>query len=118
MLKYIRKYLTKSTKTAHAEQSTEQTDTKNQTKDDSSNRTFINDPIINTPFRMIGDEQNGYAAAFGNYRITESQKTPQDVVKYLETDYYTVIANMLVTMPMILKDNQERLATDAQNATN
>lgn len=54
--------------------------------------------VENSPFIIIGNEELGYFLAMGKYRMTQPMKTKQDVIAYLVSNTYNVIATMITTL--------------------
>lgn len=110
ILKYIQTKITQSAKYVRPAQSPIQSGGEEAIKSDSSER-FTNEEIENTPFRLVGNKTQGYAATMGNYKITPQFKTMREVAIYLDNNHFNVIANMIVTLPAIMKQH----ATELQN---
>jgi len=56
---------------------------------------FMNNDWENTPFRIVGDEEKGYIASIGNYRITDFMSSPDDV-KLWVTSYPWIVTERLI----------------------
>lgn len=39
--------------------------------------------IPKTPFHVVGNDEQGYFVGWGQYRITEMQKTPEDCIQLI-----------------------------------
>lgn len=76
-------------------------------------QTVINDPIPNTPFRLIGNNTQGYAIAVGNKRLTEPVDTKEDALIVLGVVPWNLLVNVIVaitqTYEEIAKTEKERI---------
>lgn len=90
--------ITKSAKQFHVEQQHTSTNTKEAHSDNSSTKISLNEAIPDTPFRLIGDPDNGYFIAIGNYRITETQKTPAGAEYMIHKEPWIITANLIAAM--------------------
>lgn len=52
--------------------------------------------IGGTPFAIVGNQEDGYFLAFGQYRLTEKMDTIGDVEEYYHGNQMTVIMQMVV----------------------
>jgi len=57
-----------------------------------------NEPIEETPFRLVGNTETGYAITMGKYRLTKWTKTKEEALNKLETESWNIIANMIVVI--------------------
>lgn len=72
----------------HTDTLSEQLHTETENGDNQiSSKVVTNEPIDNTPFRIIGNEEKGYWAAFGQYRISPIYKTELMIREYMENPY-------------------------------
>lgn len=62
-----------------------------------------NEPIDNTPFRLLGNEEKGFAITLANFIITEWAETEEKALEKLETEKYLIIANLIAAMQIIDK---------------
>lgn len=67
-------------------------------KETSSLPIITNEPIKDTPFRLIGNPTQGYAIALGDHRLTEISETKDETLQKLEEKPWNIIANMIVTI--------------------
>lgn len=49
-----------------------------------------------TPFWIIGNNEEGYFLAFGKFKMTERYKTKDEVIEYLNSNEYNIIAQMIL----------------------
>lgn len=59
---------------------------------------ITNEPIENTPFRLIGNPAQGYAIAIGLKRLTEPKPTIEEAKEILTSIEWNFIANMIVAI--------------------
>lgn len=85
----------------------EQFNTQSNVGDTHSSKLVTNDPIKNTPFRLIGNTTQGYAIAMGNYRLTEPKETTEEALEELEFNQWNIFANMVVIIIQTYKKVQE-----------
>lgn len=74
----------------------------NATTTDNSNSSQLveQEPIENTPFKVVGNENYGYFVALGNKRLTEPQPTKDEAIAHL-TDHkkwWQIILNLIITL--------------------
>lgn len=60
----------------------------------SQNDNIINEAIPNTPMRLVGSDELGYALTVGAYRVTEAAPTKEEALQKLETEKYNIMANI------------------------
>lgn len=60
------------------------------------NYSMTNEPIKGTPFRLIGNNTQGYSLAVGKYKLTEPKETREDALRILTKVDWDIIANMIV----------------------
>lgn len=63
-----------------------------------SQKIATNDPIPNTPFRIIGNPTQGYALTIGKYILTDAKPTEEEAQKILTTLDWHLLANMVVIL--------------------
>lgn len=73
---------------------------------------ITNDPIPNTPFRLIGNTQQGYAIGIGNYRLTEPKPTEEEAIEELVLNRWNITANMIVA----ITETYRKLIKQEENA--
>lgn len=57
----------------------------------------INREIIpDTPFTIIGTQENGYWLTMGKHRITKAYKTKKEVLKQLNQKDWTIITSIII----------------------
>lgn len=59
---------------------------------------ITNEPITNSPFRLIGNINQGYAIAIGNHRLTEPKPTKKEAIEELDHNRWNITANMIVAI--------------------
>lgn len=59
---------------------------------------LVNEAIEETPFRLIGNNKQGYAIAIGLHRLTEPKKTKEAALEVLKNVQWNLIANMIVAI--------------------
>lgn len=71
---------------------------------------ITNEPIEDTPFRLIGNPTNGYAIAIGMHRLTEPKPTIEKAKEVLLNVQWNLIANMIVAITETYRLVQEEEA--------
>lgn len=71
------------------------------------------EPMQNTPFWIIGTEEEGYFATLGKYQITEKFPTKQAVKDHIDTQVWEIIMKIvgIIASDMIMENdrvNQKR----------
>lgn len=67
-----------------------------QNNSNSSTEIIQREKIINTPFEIVGNTENGYFIAMGKYKITENKQSIEDAKKTLNTEQWIIITNMII----------------------
>lgn len=62
--------------------------------------------IPETPFRMVGNQQQGYMITMGKYQMTLPKKTELQALNEMEEKRWQIIANMIISMPGCILDSQ------------
>ena len=57
--------------------------TQHSVEENQNNSKFTNEELNNTPFRIIGSEEQGYAIALGKYRLTTLQPTKDKAIEQI-----------------------------------
>lgn len=58
--------------------------------------TYLNEEIIGAkPFKLIGNEEQGYAIAFGKYRVSEIHDTKEKALAELEQEPWLITINLI-----------------------
>jgi hypothetical protein len=78
------------------------------------NNHTTNEQIEDTPFRLVGNKEDGYCITMGNYKLTQPTMTKEAAVKKLQKEQWSLTATMIVTMPMIMAKHAEELQTQQQ----
>jgi len=97
-LKYIQTIWTRLTTTNQKATDNTSQDGEEATKPDSSNQITSNEPITNTPFRVIGNPEKGYFLALGIHRITDFKPSRSDAKDLLITNQWEIIINTITTV--------------------
>lgn len=65
-----------------------------------SSHLMINDPIENTPFRLVGHTEKGWFIAMGNTRLTEFHFTKEEALEYLHDRHkvWDLMLTMMITV--------------------
>lgn len=63
-----------------------------------SSQTVTNEPITNTPFRIIGFEREGWAIVIGQKRLTEWKKTKEEALEELNDNKWNVLGAFIIAM--------------------
>jgi hypothetical protein len=71
-----------------------------------SEQIITNEPIPNTPFRLIGTQYN-YSIAIGMHRLTEPKESKEKALNELETQMWNIIGNMIVAVEETYKTVRE-----------
>lgn len=72
-----------------------------------------NEPIDNTPFRLVGNDKTGYFLGMGTYRMTENKATKEEAILELAVNQWMIIANM-VTITHLQVAKQAVAAIEAE----
>lgn len=69
----------------------------NHSNNSNSNSTELveNYEIENTPFRIIGNEEEGYFTAFGKYRVSERYKTKEETEENFNVKPWEILINTI-----------------------
>lgn len=67
-----------------------------------------NEPIKGTPFRMVGNEFNGYFIGLKNYKITDTYDTKEEALERLEAEKWEVIARIITIMYAVIKEEEDK----------
>lgn len=54
--------------------------------------------IPGTPFKIVGNQENGFFLALGQYKISENKDTPEEVQDLLILDQWNIIVNVCSTI--------------------
>lgn len=72
---------------------------------DSANETHNNEshlitrnPVENTPFAVVGNNENGYFLTMGKYRLTDNFQNEEDVIYYLENNTWEIIVTLMTAI--------------------
>lgn len=65
---------------------------------DNEDSKFINNPVYNTPFRVIGNERDGFILTLGKYRMIPPQETAEKAEGMLETNAWEIMFTMIASM--------------------
>lgn len=80
---------------------------------------ITNEPIKNTPFRLIGNTTQGYAIGIGNYRLTEPKPTEEEAIAQLQIQQWNITANMIVaiteTYRTLVKETKDNILAHPQS---
>lgn len=71
---------------------------KNNQNGNNSKFTTTNELLPNTPFRIVGNTEHGYALTIGEYRLTQPTKTALESIQKLDTHQWEIIANMILVL--------------------
>lgn len=63
--------------------------------------------IENTPFRTVGNKDQGYCLTLGMYRITETKKTAEEAEKELSERPWIILLNVIDVCHQIDKMTEE-----------
>lgn len=63
--------------------------------------------IENTPFRTVGNEDQGYCLTLGMFRITETKKTPEEAEQILSEQPWNILLNVIDVCRQIDKMTEE-----------
>lgn len=83
-----------------------------------SNYLTTNRPIPNTPFRIVGNTEQGYALTLGEYRMTPMHTTEIEAIDYLNTNQWEVIANMIIILNDKIKKLENLEANEQERINN
>lgn len=75
-----------------------QTNAENQDKPNSNSEILKRKKIQDTPFWIVGNDEQGYFLAMGINRISEILPTPEEVEKYLSKNMWDVITKIMIVM--------------------
>lgn len=53
------------------------------------------EPLENTPFKVVGNDETGYFIALGKYKITNHYEDATKAIEYLKTNQWNVIISMV-----------------------
>lgn len=105
-----------STKRNHGEElSNGSPNGQSQNKENYFDELTANDEIAHTPFRLVGNKEQGYCLALGQYLLTVRKPKKQDVLDDLDSRPWHIITNMMIIMPEILKTLQDMEANKPKN---
>lgn len=65
---------------------------------ETSSQILVNEAVKGTPFRVVGNNTQGYALTLGKYRLTEPKPTKEEVIENTIYVDWNLIANMIVTV--------------------
>lgn len=81
----------------------------NQNKVNYSNEELLHkERIDNTPFYIIGNNEQGYFITYGKYRITERKNTIVEIREELEKDRWTIITVLIAVLIQITDEIKEK----------
>lgn len=63
--------------------------------------------IKNTPFEIVGNPEQGYFLALGRFRLTNPEKTKDEVLIKLRQDRWNIITTMIATIADTMITNHE-----------
>lgn len=89
----------------------------NQNKQNSS-KLIHREPITNTPFWIIGNEQTGYFITIKDFRITEIYKTIQEAKECLVKEQWNIITRLIpIVYEIMIKEiiKEEKLTESPLN---
>lgn len=66
----------------------------------------VNDVILNTPFRVYGNDEKGYCLILGNNVITEPKPTAQEAIDELKTNMWNIMLNAICVIFTQLQTKQ------------
>lgn len=72
-----------------------------------SDLTITNEQLENTPFRIVGNKQQGYCLTLGKYKVTDTVETEEKAIAILDEKAWIVMANMIVLMYLEMKKEEE-----------
>lgn len=63
--------------------------------------------LDNSPFLIIGDQEEGYFLALGKYRISEHFNTPEEVITYTKKEFnWELLTTVMLTITQIAKEHE------------
>lgn len=86
----------------------EKFNTSTNAKSQNNSDLWTNEEMEGTPFRLVGNEKEGYTITFGRYRMTEFLKTPDDVWNALGDEQWKIIAQLIGTMIEINEEHKKQ----------
>ena len=63
-------------------------------KNNSNSSKSVFETIEGTPFRLIGSDENGFAIAYGRYRVTDIKPTTDEALQELVNQQWNILARM------------------------
>lgn len=95
-----------STETKQSELSSTQ---QNMNQTDKPSYLKTNEPIENTPFRIVGNEETGYSITVGRHMLTEPKETKEKCLSELEEKKWIVMSNMTVAICQMIQEEQKKI---------
>lgn len=84
---------------------------------DYSKKIVTREPIDNTPFWVVGNEEQGYSIVMGKYRLTETAITPEKAIEKLETEKWKIITTVITTIITIMDNTASQLNDTNKKST-
>lgn len=84
--------MSQSTKTTQSEILNTQSNTE---KTHKSTSLITNEEVPNTPFRLVGSEEKGYALTIREYMLTEFKPTKLEALQNMENNMWILTANLI-----------------------
>lgn len=79
-----------------------------QNNENSSDQLVEKIKIEKTPFHVVGNKDHGYFIAIGRNRVSEKRPTPEEAEELLVTDFWEILANLVVTFNDLMKEHDLR----------
>lgn len=70
--------------------------------------TQIIEPIPNTPFILIGNQEQGYTITINKYRLIEPKPTKEEALAAIEIEKWNIIANVIIVTNSIIEETKKK----------